>query len=84
MEWYGNDKAKDAMTKVARAKFIQNPELKDFLLSFAGTHIIEANPNDMWWAVGIGLKDKYLLHESHWDGNNWLGEILKGILQEFI
>ncbi len=49
MEWYGNGKAKAAMTEDARAKFTQNPELKDFLLSFAGTHIIEANPNDKQW-----------------------------------
>ena len=72
------------MVEACRAKFTQNAHLRDFLMLFLGTHIIDANPKDKVWAVGIGLKDKHLFDQAHWDGSNWMGDILMGLYKEFV
>ncbi len=54
-DWYQNAKAKSAMVKVCHAKFTQNPHLRSLLLSFAGTHFIEANSHDKIWGIGLNI-----------------------------
>ena len=55
------------------AKFSQNPELLDFILSTGNKILVEASPYDNIW--GIGLKDTSpdVLDPRKWKGQNLLG-----------
>jgi ribA/ribD-fused uncharacterized protein len=54
----------------------QNKELGDFLKSTEGKLLVEANPYDKIWGVGLA-EDDYLILDCHnWLGTNWLGEVL--------
>lgn len=57
------------------AKFEQNEDLKEFLLSTEGI-IVEASPYDKIWGIGLSADDKRSLTQSTWNGKNKLGFIL--------
>lgn len=57
-------------------KFLQNSELKSYLLSTDKKMIIESNPNDIIWACGLNEDNNHILEPFHWRGDNILGEIL--------
>ncbi len=64
------------------AKFEQNPNLCDFLLSTGDTTIIECNKYDPFWAIGLSLNDKDIFDSTAWKGENRLGRILGDIRDE--
>ena len=64
------------------AKFEQNSDLKDFLLSTKDTKLIECNMYDSHWSIGLGLNDEKIFDESAWKGQNKLGGILSEIREE--
>lgn len=53
------------MKECVLAKFLQNPELKELLLSTGEEEIVENSPYDIIWGCGI-----------HGNGQNHLGKIL--------
>ena len=55
------------------AKFSQNNNLKDFLLSTNDSIIVEASPYDKVWGIGMKQDDKNILDVSKWKGKNLLG-----------
>lgn len=57
------------------AKFLQNPDLADKLLSTGYRTLVEANPRDAIWGIGLAENDPNLLSESEW-GQNLLGKVL--------
>lgn len=63
------------------AKFQQNPELKEFLLSTGNTVLLEASPFDRWWGLGMSINDANLFSPVLWpkDGKNWLGKLLSKV-----
>jgi len=61
----------DTMYKVVKAKFTQNKNLRDILLSTGTEDLVEASPYDSYW--GWGPKK---------DGKNMLGKILMIIRDE--
>jgi hypothetical protein len=65
-------------------KFSQNKKLKDFLLSTEKKVIVEANPNDFIWAVGLHPDDKNIQDKNRWKGKNLLGNILMRIREKLI
>lgn len=71
------DSSKEIMFKGCLTKFTQNSSLKDFLLSTGDTVIIEANPKDQFWSVGLSLQDPNLFKPASWSGSNNLGKILR-------
>lgn len=58
------------------AKFDQNPELKEWLLSTGDKILVEASPYDPIWGVGLRENDPRILDREQWQGTNWLGEAL--------
>ena len=57
-------------------KYFQNTHLKNILLNTGDKMIIEANPKDTRWGIGLSAKDDRVLDESQWQGENLLGKVL--------
>lgn len=64
-----------------RQKFAQNPQLKQYLMSFRDHEIVEASPYDSIWGIGFSKEDA-LNNIDRW-GKNLLGNILTDLMNEF-
>ncbi len=65
-----------------RAKFTQNPELKELLLATKGTELVEASPYDKIWGIGLSASDPRAQDPAQWKGSNLLGRILTQLREE--
>jgi hypothetical protein len=68
-------KSEAVMTQCIMKKFEQNPELRNFLIATAPKQLLEANPRDLIWGIGLGLKDPDIENKDKW-GKNLCGHIL--------
>jgi ribA/ribD-fused uncharacterized protein len=66
----------DIMVEGLYEKFNQNPELKRALLETRGTELVETNPNDRIWGIGLAASDPRAQLEETWLGQNLLGKVL--------
>lgn len=57
-------------------KYFQNTRLKNILLNTGDKILVEANPRDTRWAIGLSAEDDRVLDESQWQGENLLGKVL--------
>ena len=55
------------------AKFSQNAELKEFLLSTVGKVLVEASPYDRIWGIGMSADDSRSENPNLWRGMDLLG-----------
>ena len=55
------------------AKFTQNEDLKEKLLSTGAAWLVECARSDIFWACGISLQDEKRKDTSNWRGKNLLG-----------
>lgn len=62
------------------AKFAQNEMAREFLLGTKGLTIGEASTN-LFWGIGLDLRDHNLFNPAHWTGRNVLGEALMQVRQ---
>lgn len=60
------------------AKFTQNPELKEQLLSIANARFVEARP-DKRWGIGLYANHRDSASPSKWAGKNLLGQALDDV-----
>src|SRR6185437_349217 len=67
-----------------KAKFSQNEEFKNLLLSTRGKTLVEASPTDTVWGIGLEETDKASNQIWTWKGTNWLGIILTELREEII
>ena len=58
------------------AKFAQNPGAARQLAVTAPAMLVEANPRDWIWGVGLALDDPQVREPSAWKGTNLLGRVL--------
>lgn len=65
--------AKKLVTEANVAKFSQNEQLKEILLSTGEMMIVEASPTDCIWGIGLDQTDPRIFDLNSWRGHNWLG-----------
>ena len=70
--------SRDVMFRANFAKYTQNKDLHELLLSTQG-ELVEASPYDRLWGIGLSADDPRVLDKTKWKGKNWLGEILTEI-----
>ena len=58
------------------AKFKQNDDIREQLLSTGDLHLVEASPYDQIWGIGMDEDDPDATNPEKWDGLNLLGEVL--------
>lgn len=67
------------MTKIVTAKFEQNLDLLEKLLSTEDAILVEANAYDKFWGCGLNTSDVVNVDPEKWKGKNILGKILMEI-----
>lgn len=72
----------EVMYKINFEKYFQNTRLKNILLNTGDKMIIEANPKDTRWGIGLSAEDDRVLDESQWQGENLLGKVLMEVRKE--
>jgi len=68
-----SEKAFDVVVAGNMAKFSQNENLKEFLLSTSKKVIVEASPYDKVWGIGMLADDERATNPAKWNGENKLG-----------
>ena len=63
-------------------KFLQNPDLKDFLLRTGDKVLVEASPRDRIWGIGMGKANENAANPAAWRGKNLLGFALMEVRDE--
>lgn len=63
-------------------KFLQNDNLRRFLLSTDDKVLVEASPYDGVWGVKMSANDKAIEHPMNWNGENLLGFALMEVRSE--
>ena len=58
-----------------REKFLQNPELRNLLLSTGSVLLAEASPYDRVWGIGLMADDPLFGDIAAWKGSNLLGRV---------
>ena len=71
-EW--NAASFELVKKGLREKFLQNPELLEYIRTHKGQEIVEASPEDRIWGMGYAIYDA-IPNQNNW-GENRLGKIL--------
>lgn len=61
------------VTKGNEAKFMQNQELRDYLVGTRDRVLVEASPLDRVWGIGLPADDPRAEEPSAWQGQNLLG-----------
>lgn len=68
------DEAKSAIVVEGnKAKFSQNPALREFLLSTGDAVLAEASPYDRIWGIGLDREAALAVGVEGWKGENLLG-----------
>ena len=63
----------DIVVEGNKAKFSQNPVLKEFLLSTGDSMLAESSPYDTIWGIGLDREDALKGGVGQWQGENLLG-----------
>jgi ribA/ribD-fused uncharacterized protein len=79
-----NANCKQFVKEANIAKFTQNNNLYDVLMSTVGTTLVEASPEDKIWGIGLAHDDPRAQNRATWEGTNWLGEIITEVRDELI
>ena len=67
------------MRNALEAKYEQCEHCKTFLRNTKSNRLVEANPSDRYWGVGLSVRDQAIWDFRKWKGSNRLGEMLMEI-----
>jgi len=68
----------------SKAKFVQNPDLLEFLLGTKNRILVEASPRDRIWGIGMGKNNPDAENPLKWRGRNLLGFALTEVRDELL
>ncbi|WP_081296938.1 NADAR family protein [Gilliamella apicola] len=71
-----NQHKKESVFAGNYAKFSQNGELKQYLLSTKDKVLAEASPYDKIWGISLSIDDEMRFNITKWRGKNLLGKVL--------
>ncbi len=66
------------------AKFRQNPQLAQFLVSTGSRVLVEASPVDRIWGIGMAADDRRATSPLQWRGLNLLGFALMEVRERIV
>ena len=66
------------------AKFLQNEELRQFLIQTQNRVLVEASPYDKIWGIGMSADNEHIENPLEWQGLNLLGFALMEVRDELI
>lgn len=69
------------MLEVNRLKY-KDPTYAKLLLATGNKMLVECNPRDTVWGIGLSETDPDAVNKSRWKGQNLLGEVLMQIRKE--
>lgn len=74
----------DKMYDAVYAKFSQNSDLKELLLSsdYEGKGFVEGSPFDGIWGVKMDWRNPDIDNEKNWQGQNLLGKVLNKVRED--
>jgi hypothetical protein len=75
--WKG--KCFDIALTGAMAKFEQNSDLAEFLLSTNHRTLVEGSPHDPWWGAGVHIFNQNIATMETFPGKNNMGRILEKV-----
>jgi len=70
------DQRFDIMVEGLSCKFRENKLIRNKLILTGKKILVEANPYDTIWGVGLSEDDDAILDEKNWRGQNLLGKVL--------
>ena len=73
------ERKSDLITPGILAKFTQCPIPKSVLLNTGTRNILEANPNDLFFGVGVSLFSQHLWDKGKHKGLNIMGKVLQKV-----
>ena len=68
-----DEKKLEIVVEGNKAKFGQNPDLKDFLFGTGDAILVEASPYDKIWGIGMDREAALNSRIEDWNGENLLG-----------
>ncbi len=77
-----NSRDMEIMKKGLLAKFSQNEDIKEILLSTGDNILAECAPRDLKWGIGYSVGSPAVQDPSKWRGQNKLGQVLMNIRDE--
>lgn len=69
----------EVMTEGLTAKFSQNDQLKQYLLSTGTKRLVEGSPYDGTWGVKLDFNNPRIENRANWKGENQLGICLMDV-----
>ncbi|XP_053389879.1 riboflavin biosynthesis protein VVA0006-like [Mercenaria mercenaria] len=69
----------EVLFKANWLKFTQNENLTNLLLATGSKILVEANPRDNIWGIGMDMWNSNAIHPNKWNGRNRFGSILMDI-----
>lgn len=66
------------------SKYTQNKDIKKKLINTYPKILVECNPRDSIWGIGLSEDDPDIYDKSKWKGKNLLGECLMEVRNQFI
>ena len=79
---WNNTLSESIMEAGIKAKFQQNPSLRQKLLKTGNRELVECNRHDIYWSNGLSLYNEDAPDKNKWVGKNILGNILTNVRNE--
>lgn len=78
------DFAKEKLKLANKAKYTKHWKLRKFLFATAPATLVETNPYDHYWGIGLRKTDPSIQNPDKWKGENAMGYLLTDLREEMM